>query len=57
MDIMLEARVMAVSAIVSELRANGCSIGCRRADTPAGPVWIYRMNVKRQAPLPLGGGP
>jgi hypothetical protein len=42
MEIVLGANVMAVSAAVSELRAQGKLIHCqRRAD-----VWYYRMEIR-----------
>ncbi len=41
MDIILAAGVCSVSAIVSELRANGLEIVCRRD----GPAWYYRQIV------------
>lgn len=55
LDIGLNAAVCAVSAIVSELRANGAEIDCRREETPTGPVWFYRMTkpVQPQRRLPL----
>ena len=40
-DIVLKARVMAVSACISELRANGCQIECERV----GDRWYYWMKV------------
>lgn len=39
MEIIKEARVCAVSAIISELRENGMNIICQRQ----GDVWRYRM--------------
>lgn len=38
-DIVTGANVMAVSAVVSELRENGMVIDCNRV----GDVWYYRM--------------
>lgn len=43
MEIIAYAQVMAVSAVVSELRENGAEIVCRRVDGPQGPRWFYRM--------------
>jgi hypothetical protein len=40
-DIVWGAHVMAVSACVSELRANGCQIECERV----GDRWYYWMKV------------
>ena len=39
MDIIRRAKVCAVSAIVSELRANGLDIHCARK----GDLWSYRL--------------
>jgi len=39
MEIIMQANVMAVSAVVSELRANGYDISCRRD----GDVWYYKL--------------
>lgn len=38
MEIMLNAHVCAVNSIISELRANGRAIVCRRAKD----IWLYR---------------
>ena len=38
-DIVISANVMAVSAVISELRQNGMAIDCNRV----GDVWYYRM--------------
>ena len=55
MDIVLNANVMAVSAVVSELRANGAEIACRTDKSGGAPVWFYRMTrpVEPQRSLPL----
>ena len=44
-EIMLQADVCAVSAVVSELRANGLEVTCRRAVDPntRGRIWLYRL--------------
>lgn len=42
MEIVLAAKVMAVSAVISELRTNGFEIVCRRS----GDVWYYRQVIK-----------
>ena len=38
-NIMITAKVCAVNSVVSELRANGKDIVCRRV----GDVWFYRL--------------
>jgi predicted transcriptional regulator len=45
LEIMTRAKAPAVSAIISELRANGAVIDCkRRHDGPNGaPRWYYKM--------------
>ena len=45
LEIALRAEVCAVSSAVSELRANGRRIVCRRTVAPAtgNPVWLYRL--------------
>ena len=44
LDLILEAGVCAVNSIVSELRANGVAVACRRsADTDGQPLWLYRL--------------
>lgn len=44
MDIVRQARVCAVSTIISELRANGDDIACRRIrDKNGKPRWLYQM--------------
>ncbi len=42
-DIIRRAGVCAVSAIVSELRANGVAIACTRRKN----IWFYRMGSSR----------
>lgn len=44
MEISQQAQVMAVSAAVSELRAQGKTIHCERR----GVVWYYRMEIPAQ---------
>ncbi len=59
MDIVLNAGVMAVSAIVSELRHHGAEIECRQDRTSTGArIWLYRMTrpVEPQRSLPLRSG-
>lgn len=56
LDIALNASVCAVSAIVSELRAQGAEIECRQDRTASGGrIWLYRMTrpVEPQRSLPL----
>lgn len=43
LDIIRRAGVCAVSAIVSELRANGVAIACTRRKN----IWFYRMGSSR----------
>ena len=44
LDLVLEAGVCAVNSIVSELRANGVAVACRRSTGAAGqPLWLYRL--------------
>lgn len=43
LEIMRQARVCAVSAVIAELRANGADIDCRQEHRPTGRVWLYRM--------------
>ena len=38
----MEARTVAVHTCISELRANGYAITCRRA----GHVWTYRLEAR-----------
>lgn len=43
-DIVVSAEVMAVSAVISELRVNGCTIHCRRSQSSTGrSIFEYRM--------------
>ena len=42
MDIIQLARIQAVSAAVSELRANGCNIFCRHIRKKIGDDLVYR---------------
>lgn len=44
-----EADVCAVSAIIEELRANGCKIDCRQQATDQGRIWLYRMTQGHHA--------
>jgi len=44
MEIIMQANVMAVSAVVSELRANGYDISCRRD----GDLWYYKLQGGQQ---------
>ena len=45
-DILIGAEVMAVSAIVAELRANGAVIHCRQARSIRGErIWLYRLEA------------
>ena len=56
MDIVLNAQVMAVSAVVSELRHHGAEIECRQDRAPGGGrIWLYRMTrpIGDQRRLPL----
>ena len=58
MDISLNAEVLAVSAAVSELRAQGAEIECRQDRSASGTrIWLYRMTrpAAPQRSLPLGG--
>lgn len=44
LDIVQKARVCAVNSIISELRLNGCTIGCRmEVDGEGKRVWFYRL--------------
>lgn len=43
MEIVMGARVMAVSACVAELRANGAEIACEQRAEPDGRRWYYTM--------------
>lgn len=45
-EIVLAAQVCAVNSIISELRANGCSIDCRQAPSEHGRVWLYRLSLE-----------
>jgi hypothetical protein len=47
MTIIQEANVCAVSAVVSELRANGVAIECAQR----GKVWVYRLFQPKQLEL------
>ena len=49
MEIVQQAQVMAVSAAVSELRAQGKNIKCKRR----GNVWYYRMEIKPMTRLEM----
>ena len=49
MEIVQGAQVMAVSAAVSELRAQGKTIHCERR----GSVWYYRMEIKPMTRLEM----
>lgn len=49
MEIVQQAQVMAVSAAVSELRAQGRKIICQRR----GDVWYYRMDIKPMTRLEI----
>ncbi|WP_149587676.1 hypothetical protein [Tabrizicola flagellatus] len=42
-DIVRKARVMAVPAVVAELRHHGAEILCARVHTPMGPRFYYTM--------------
>ena len=45
-DIVMGTEVMAVSAIVAELRANGAVIHCRQARSIRGErIWLYRLEA------------
>ena len=45
-DIVMNAEVMAVSAVVSELRANGFTIHCRVGKSPKGArIFEYRLEL------------
>lgn len=46
LDLMQQAHVCAVNAIVSELRENGYRITCQRR----GDRWYYQMDVAAQEP-------
>lgn len=43
MEIVVGARAMAVSAVISELRANGAEINCRQEHRETGRVWLYTL--------------
>ena len=43
LDIVVGARVLAVNAVIAELRENGAVIDCRQESRPRGRVWIYCM--------------
>lgn len=43
LDLMRQAGICAVSAVVSELRANGCRIDCRRE----GRIYYYRLRAQK----------
>lgn len=44
LDIAMGARVCAVSAVISELRANGLTIVCRQTlDADRNRIWVYRL--------------
>ncbi len=45
-DLILEAHVCAVNSVISELRANGCTIAVRRDVDDAGVRrWLYRLEA------------
>ncbi len=55
LEISLATRVLSVSAVISELRANGCEIGCRQiVDASGGRLWLYRMTPASR-PFPRRG--
>ncbi len=44
MELLVEARIVGLSAAVSELRANGAIVDCRQTTRAGGePVWLYRL--------------
>ena len=44
LEISIQAEVCAVSSIVTELRAQGAEIRCRKVCSPGNePIWLYRM--------------
>lgn len=43
MEIVMQARVMAVSACVAELRQNGAEIACEQRSEEGGRRWYYTM--------------
>ena len=54
-DIVRRARVMAVSACISELRTHGVEFLCvRKANPNGGWVWIYTMTKGSFAPIAAG---
>lgn len=57
-QIVRQARVMAVSACLAELRHHGARIACwQKIDTRGRPRWRYRMNRPPQADgTPQAGG-
>ncbi len=48
MDIVRLAAVCAVNSVISELRANGIAIDCRRAKKHDPAVWQYRLVTDEQ---------
>ena len=48
-DLIWQADVCAISAIIEELRANGCQIECRQQTTDTGRIWLYRMTQGHRA--------
>ena len=50
-DIVLEADVCAVNSCVSELRAQGYVIHCRRAVVDGARRWLYRLEAPAQPSL------
>jgi len=43
LDLCMNAYVVALSAAISELRANGAVIEVERYERDGGPVWLYRL--------------
>ena len=43
MELVVGAKVMAISAAIAELRQNGAVINCRQEHRPTGRVWLYSM--------------
>lgn len=56
LEIAERGRTVAVSACVSELRANGHAIACRQEKRPEGRVWLYRLDPPPPTPLELAAG-
>ena len=44
-ELIVEADVCAVNAIVAELRENGHSISCRQTANASGRVWFYKLEA------------